>query len=788
MQPQKLLTRPIMQLKSISMLRKQLQIWLISPSKNVVDPGERIHAELIATSTLFFALLTIAGAVAASLNLRDIHALAPLLLKILSIVTLAGYLLSRTRYFHLSGLLIMSIWTIAGLGYVYSGGTTAGPAFAAFTLMPFGFILGYVLLQTQALIIVVFINIVGILLLPIFQPGIPHVIFGATSGTLFAMGGLTLIAQRHRDRLEEERLKAAAGANRELALIGNVRSVMARELELPDLFRSVVEAVAESFGYTQVSLYMLKGDALVLQHQVGYHSVISRIPVTEGVSGRVVRSGVPILLGDVQNDPEFLGAIEEIVSEICVPLKDEERVVGTLNVESTRGVRLTETDLKILTVLAGHVEIAIGRARLYNDIHRHNLILSALEKSTLVLMKELRLNDVLQTILAQAAQLLNTTHGYIYLVEPDETAIKVAVALGVFSKYIGYTLGPDEGMAGKVWQSGRPFNIPDYHRWDTRSRQFDESEFHAVVGVPLKSGEQVIGVLGLAHLQPGFTYNDTDLDLLKRFAQLASIAFDNARLHTLSQQELMERKRMQNEREQLIAELSARNNEMERFTYTVSHDLKSPLVTINGFLGYLERDAASGNLERLNRDIQRIRDAVQKMQKLLNELLELSRIGRIMNEPEIIAFEGLVDEALEMVHGRLAERGVIVHTHPNLPVVHGDKPRLVEVLQNLLDNAAKYMGSQGNPRVEIGQRGELDAMPVFFVQDNGMGIAPEHHERIFGLFNKLDANSEGTGVGLALVKRIIEVHGGQVWVESEAGRGSTFFFTLPSKPKSDSVI
>lgn len=250
------------------------------------------------------------------------------------------------------------------------------------------------------------------------------------------------------------------------------------------------------------------------------------------------------------------------------------------------------------------------------------------------------------------------------------------------------------------------------------------------------------------------------------------------------------RKKAEADRETLIEDLANKNDELERFTYTVSHDLKSPLVTINGFLGYLEQDAASGNMERLGKDAQRIREAVNKMQKLLNELLELSRIGRMMNPPETLSFEDVIQEALDIVQGRLSENRTTVYTQPNLPLVHGDRPRLVEVLQNLIDNAAKYMGGQPDPRIEIGCQGE-DAergMPVFFVKDNGMGIEPEHHERIFGLFNKLDANSEGTGVGLALVKRIVEVHGGRIWVQSEAGKGSTFFFTLPPEPKPDSVI
>ena len=244
--------------------------------------------------------------------------------------------------------------------------------------------------------------------------------------------------------------------------------------------------------------------------------------------------------------------------------------------------------------------------------------------------------------------------------------------------------------------------------------------------------------------------------------------------------DITERKRAEQERERLISELEAKNTELTQFTYTVSHDLKSPLVTINGFLGYLEQDTASGDLERVKHDRQRIQEAVSKMQSLLTELLELSRIGRMMNAPVTTPFGDLVHDAMEIVHGRLTACGVTVQTQPNLPAVHGDRQRLTEVLQNLLDNAAKYMGEQRDPRIEIGQRGQ-DAehgKPIFFVKDNGIGIEPEHYERIFGLFNKLDPKTEGTGIGLAIVKKIVEVHGGRIWVESEPGKGATFYFTL----------
>jgi len=246
------------------------------------------------------------------------------------------------------------------------------------------------------------------------------------------------------------------------------------------------------------------------------------------------------------------------------------------------------------------------------------------------------------------------------------------------------------------------------------------------------------------------------------------------------------RKKVEAERESLIQELAAKNAELERFTYTVSHDLKSPLVTINGFLGYLEQDAASGNMDRFKTDSQRIHAAVNKMQGMLGELLELSRIGRLVNEPEIIPFGDLVSAAMELVHGQIEAGGITVDLQPKLPAVYGDRQRLTEVLQNLLDNASKFMGDQTNPRIEIGQHGKEDGKAVFYVKDNGVGIEPDYHEHIFGLFNKLNSKAEGTGIGLALVKRIIEVHGGRIWVESEVGAGSTFLFTLPQSAPPES--
>ncbi len=244
-------------------------------------------------------------------------------------------------------------------------------------------------------------------------------------------------------------------------------------------------------------------------------------------------------------------------------------------------------------------------------------------------------------------------------------------------------------------------------------------------------------------------------------------------------QDITERKQAEAEREALIRELEAKNAELERFAYTVSHDLKSPLITIRGFLGFVEQDAAAGNLERVRSDLGRIGDAVEKMQRLLNELLELSRVGRVIHPPQAVALGPLAREAVSLVGGRLRERRVEVEIADDLPAVWGDRARLLEVLQNLVDNAAKFMGGQPRPKLEIGARRDAGET-VFYVRDNGKGIEARFRERVFGLFEKLEPDSEGSGVGLALVKRIVDLHHGRVWVESEGeGRGTTVCFTLP---------
>ena len=232
----------------------------------------------------------------------------------------------------------------------------------------------------------------------------------------------------------------------------------------------------------------------------------------------------------------------------------------------------------------------------------------------------------------------------------------------------------------------------------------DRSHFTtSLIFVPLKKHGKTIGTLSVQRHEPN-SYTHEHLKLVEAVAIQVAIAIENARLFESLQHELQERIRTEENREKLIGELEQKNAELERFTYTVSHDLKSPLVTIKGFLGMLKKDMEQDRQDRVPKDMERIAEAADKMGILLSELLELSRIGRIANPPEEVDLGKLTRDALETLDGRIRERNITATVSPDLPIVYADRNRLREVLENLIDNAAKYMGDQPYPLIEIGKR------------------------------------------------------------------------------------
>jgi len=256
-------------------------------------------------------------------------------------------------------------------------------------------------------------------------------------------------------------------------------------------------------------------------------------------------------------------------------------------------------------------------------------------------------------------------------------------------------------------------------------------------------------------------------------------------------QEIRERKRtekalIENEKklEATLAELADKNTELETFVYTVSHDLKTPIVTIEGFIGALREDFGDLIHENAEKYLNYMSDASRRMEILINDLLYLSRIGRLPERKIEFSFDDLMKKVLKTLQPYIDESGVTLNVEKGLTLIYGEMERLSQVMENLLSNAVKYIGKENPaPRIDVGAI-DNGGQKVFFVRDNGIGIEKNYYQKIFEIFQRLPAGKkigEGTGVGLTIVKRIIEHHGGKIWLESELGKGTTFFFTLKDR-------
>ncbi len=236
-------------------------------------------------------------------------------------------------------------------------------------------------------------------------------------------------------------------------------------------------------------------------------------------------------------------------------------------------------------------------------------------------------------------------------------------------------------------------------------------------------------------------------------------------------------------RKEAEEELQKINEELKNFVHVVSHDLKTPITLIQGFSSFLLEGYQDTLDEKGRTCLQRINASARHMEALVSDLLALSKIGRVVSSFEDVSCGEIVGNVASDLKDKLHSSGIELVVAPNLPTIRCDGRRLRQAFENLLVNAIKFMGDTKNPKIEIGCEDEGEFLQ-FCVRDNGIGIDPQYHLTIFEKFHRLREieDDEGTGLGLAIVRRIVNNHGGKVWVESERGKGSTFYFILPKHP------
>ena len=374
-------------------------------------------------------------------------------------------------------------------------------------------------------------------------------------------------------------------------------------------------------------------------------------------------------------------------------------------------------------------------------------------------------DELLSQVVAALMELLELSFGRAYLITRGTVSKKAKAELRYAQEIPPHDLS-DEGSL-EVDQSPWDFVFRD--GLPIISNQFPQllpastaEPFRVAALVPVTAGFEVVGGMGFACRRRD-SWSDADIDTLQATGQQIGT--------------LIAKIRADDERRRLVRELSSRNAELERFSYTVSHELKNPLVTIKGFLGMMDADIRRQRFDGVERHLGKIAAAADTLTDLLDGLREISGVGRICHTSEEVDLGDLAHEALILLERRVAEKRLRTTVSDILPVVFGDRLRLLQVMINLIDNAVKFQEPGGS--LEVGAEWRQGA-PVCFVRDRGIGIEARYLERIFGLFEQLDPSCEGTGVGLALSSRIVEHHGGRIWAESPGlGQGSTFFFVLP---------
>jgi len=562
----------------------------------------------------------------------------------------------------------------------------------------------------------------------------------------------------------------------------------------------------------------------------------------EGIIGYVASTGKPIIANDVSQEPRYMEVHHETKSELSAPIRFGNRILGVLDVQSTELNAFTKEDLSALQILADQIAVGMENARLYEEARSKGDYLESMlrsatdaivstdsqgkvvewnkgaEKTFGYTKKEAvgkRLDDLItsEDEHEEAAFITRRVMAGKEVIDfetirrrNDGKPVNVLISASPIiedTKFIGtvaiYKDITERKQAEEKLKESENFLKTILDSIQTGIAIIDAETHEIIDANPIAAKmigapkDKIIGFLCHKYICPAekgkcpitdlgqkvdnservlLTANHETVPILKT---VVTIMLKDRKCLLESFVDLTERKRAEEE-------IKKKNEELESFVYTVSHDLKAPLISIKGFSELLKTSSRGRLGEKGLHQLERIVSNIDEMNRLIGDLLKLSRVGRAVAQPREVNTLRLAKEIVEELNLRFKIDHPNVRYH-NLPIIYTDRLHFLQILQNLLSNAYKFRDENKGLEIEVGCV-EKNNTYEFYVRDNGIGIEKKHLENIFRIFKRLEEKEvEGTGAGLAIVKKIVENNGGNIWAESVKGKGSVFYFTFPKRVK-----